>query len=233
MGKEAALLGITWSSFRVPRILKTGSDFLLLEYVPHSSLQDTAEHGEILGRALSEIHSVKYETSGELNSDLKTEEPLEDLIAVMGNYALGFLDQPSLAPLSNLKDSFKAFLSSQGEALRQMSLPPVLIHGDFKASNLHRAENNQPLVLDWEFAYAGPAWMDIGQLFRWSPSEAFKFGFEVGYGTRKRAFPEDWLDWAAAFDLFNLMGLLEKSELGSKRAKDVVGLIQHTFDKFK
>ena len=44
----------------------------------------------------------------------------------------------------------------------------VLLHGDFKVSNLHWADSDELLVLDWEFAYSGHALMDVGQLFRWS-----------------------------------------------------------------
>jgi hypothetical protein len=98
----------------------------------------------------------------------------------------------------------------------------VLLHGDFKVSNLSWTESGQLLVLDWEFAYSGPSLMDVGQLFRWEPPPSFVEGFVRGYGDHGGVLPEDWGKWAALFDIFNLAGLLAGSEPGTRRSADIL-----------
>jgi aminoglycoside phosphotransferase (APT) family kinase protein len=84
----------------------------------------------------------------------------------------------------------------------------VLLHADFKPSNLHWATDDRLLVLDWEFAYAGTVLSDVGQLLRWEPPSSFTEAFAVTYRTHGGELVEDWQLWAAAFDLVNLAGLL-------------------------
>jgi hypothetical protein len=63
------------------------------------------------------------------------------------------------------------------------------------------------LVLDWEFAYAGSALSDIGQLLRWQPPERFVQAFAEAYSRHGGRLITDWRRWAATFDLVNLAGL--------------------------
>ena len=67
-----------------------------------------------------------------------------------------------------------------------------------------------------------------GQLLRWSPPPSFVEGFARSYRGHGGELPEDWQSWAAAFDLFNLCGLLAGSEPGSRRATDIAGRIVET-----
>jgi len=113
------------------------------------------------------------------------------------------------------------------EALRALASAPVLLHGDFKASNLHWLSSGELLVLDWEFAYAGPSLMDVGQLLRWSPGPEFVAAFAGAY-RESAPLPEGFERWGAAFDLFNLVGLLDGVEPETRRAIDVRGRILRT-----
>ncbi|MGK3961804.1 phosphotransferase family protein [Sorangium sp. So ce118] len=123
-----------------------------------------------------------------------------------------------------------AFLDASAGALRGLASAPVLLHGDFKASNLHWLASGELLVLDWEFAYAGPSLMDVGQILRWSPGPEFVAAFADAY--RERApLPARFERWAAAFDLFNLVGLLDGVEPGARRALDVCGRILKTVER--
>lgn len=89
-------------------------------------------------------------------------------------------------------------------------------------------ERGQLLVRDREFAYSGPSLMDIGQPMRCSPPPFFVEGFARSYRGRGGELPEDWQRWAAAFDLFNLCGLLAGGEPGSRRATDITGRVVET-----
>jgi aminoglycoside phosphotransferase (APT) family kinase protein len=115
------------------------------------------------------------------------------------------------------------FIDERRDEYHRDAEGPVLLHGDFKVSNLFWVPAaNAPLVLDWEFAYSGPALMDVGQLFRWEPSEIFARAFAASYRGHGGTLPDgDWRRAAASFDLVNLCGLLERAEPGSRRAIDV------------
>lgn len=58
---------------------------------------------------------------------------------------------------------------------------PVLLHGDFKPFKLRWGNDDRLLVLDWEFSYAGPGLMEIGELCRWGIVQPFRRSFETSY----------------------------------------------------
>ncbi|MCA9792214.1 MAG: phosphotransferase, partial [Candidatus Eremiobacteraeota bacterium] len=93
--KEARLLRLPWQSFRVPRVLEQGEDYLVLEFVAHRRL--TADDGFALGQALAEIHQTTYETSGFLDANLKLEQPFRSLPQTLLDYALSQLQGDPLA----------------------------------------------------------------------------------------------------------------------------------------
>jgi fructosamine-3-kinase len=228
--KEQALLQSGWASFVVPAVLGAGEDFLLLEYVPHGALGISAEHGIDVGQALAEIHRRRYAQSGFLGSDLNVATPFPDLFEAFSSYARSELERASLQLKIDLRSRVGTFLDAREDALRRLAGAPVLLHGDFKASNLHWTLENRLLVLDWEFAYAGPALMDIGQLIRWNPPSTFVSAFAESYRQHGGELPDDWHTWAAVFDLFNLVGLLGGAAPHSRRATDVQHRIERTLD---
>ena len=222
--KEKSLLERRWTNLRVPQILGSGEDFLLLEYVPHSPVTGSRLHGEAVGCALADIHAVTFEQSGFLgpNAD-SVATPFRDLVVDFRNHAETREDVPD-----EVRKQVVSFFDDQLEKLRPFATQPVLVHGDFKASNLGWTRDELPLVLDWEFAYAGPALADIGQLFRWEPPEPFGHGFVEGYQRGDGELPGDWRRWAAGFDLVNLVGLIDGSPPDSTRFADCRRRIEQT-----
>jgi len=205
---EARLLVRGWKNFRVPEVFQTGEDFLVLEYIELGPVLGTREHGAAVGRALAEIHSVAFESSGLFDASLRVRHPFGDVATALAEHARSSLrpDRSGLSPA--LSTEVVQFLDSQLPALRAVAGVPVLLHGDFKPSNLHWTHRGELLVLDWEFAYAGSALSDIGQILRWAPPEAFVDGFAEAYGANGGRLVADWRRWAAVFDLVNLAGLL-------------------------
>jgi fructosamine-3-kinase len=206
IGLEAALLRRPWSSFRVPAILATGQDFMLLEYVPHGPLLDSAEHGAAVGQALAEIHALSFEQAGFLAPELGIGRPFPDLVTSLIAYTHSLV--PAVTLGRELAWQLLNALESNAPALRAAAGAPVLLHADFKASNLHWTEDGRLLVLDWEFAYSGSRLSDIGQLLRWSPPAAFVQAFAHGYVEAGGVLPADFRKWAALLDLVNLAGLV-------------------------
>ncbi|MFN0251537.1 MAG: phosphotransferase, partial [Kofleriaceae bacterium] len=74
--KEAALLSRPWKSFVVPEVLERGEDFVVLRYVEHRRIEAIAEHGAAVGRALAEIHAVRFDRAGFLDEELRVVRPL-------------------------------------------------------------------------------------------------------------------------------------------------------------
>jgi len=205
---EAALLRRPWSSLRVPAILSTGEDFLLLEYVPHGPVLGSAEHGAAVGRALAEIHALSFEQAGFLTPELGMGQPFPDLVTSLVDYARSLMPGAELELGPELAGQLLHALESNAPALRAAAGEPVLLHADFKASNLHWTNDQRLLVLDWEFAYSGSRLSDIGQLLRWAPPEAFVRAFERGYVEAGGVLPAEFRKWAALLDLVNLAGLV-------------------------
>jgi aminoglycoside phosphotransferase (APT) family kinase protein len=225
---EAALLRRPWKFVRTPEVLSSGEDFLVLEYVPHAPLGDEVEQAEAVGTALAEIHALAFPRAGLLDSTLDLRTPYPDVIGIFSDYALSRLDRAPSGVAAEIRPRVEALLLAHADSMRHLARASVLLHGDFKVSNLSWTERGQLLVLDWEFAYSGPSLMDIGQLMRWSPPPSFVEGFARSYRGHGGELPEDWQSWAAAFDLFNLCGLLAGSEPGSRRATDIAGRIVET-----
>jgi aminoglycoside phosphotransferase (APT) family kinase protein len=225
---EAALLRRAWEFLRTPEVLSSGEDFLVLEYVPHGPLGDEVEQAQAVGRALAEIHGLAFPQAGLLSPALDLAMPYADVIGMFSDYALSRLDRAPSSVAAGLRPRVEALLVTHEGVLRDLARASVLLHGDFKVSNLEWAGSGELLVLDWEFAYSGPNLMDIGQLIRWGAPASFLEGFARSYRGHGGALPEDWEKWAAAFDLFNLSGLLAGSEPGSRRAGDIVRRIVET-----
>jgi phosphotransferase family enzyme len=226
VGKEAALLARGWRSFRVPALLARGEDFLLLEHVEHAPLPASAEHGATVGRALAEIHAVPYAETGMLGADLAIVEPL--------SFSLRGYGQAQLADVAahldaSLRARLEDFFERHQEATSAAMDAAVLSHCDFKASNLHWTTRGELLVLDWEFAWAGVRFIDLGQLLRWHPPEPFVSAFAEAYAAAGGVLVAGWRRFAEAIDLCNLVGLCR---LPAARASgEVLRRIVQTLDR--
>ncbi len=206
--REARLLTYPWRTFRVPKVFQTGDDFLVLEYVENHPVRGTSEHGSAVGRALAEVHSVAFERAGFLDASLRVARPFPDLVIALVDHARSLLTTERCGLPPALCAEVTQALEDKVPALRAAAGPAVLLHGDFKPANLHWTSRNELLVLDWEFAYAGSALSDIGQILRWRPPEVFVSAFADNYSANGGHLVADWRRWAAAFDLVNLAGLL-------------------------
>jgi aminoglycoside phosphotransferase (APT) family kinase protein len=228
LSKELTLLRRPWSTFRVPAVLATGDDFLLLEYVPHHRLQSTSKHGAAAGRALAEIHSTTLPRAGLLGPTLEVVDPFPDFITSLRDHTADQITAAGALLPADLGSRILSALDAHASTLRERAGPPVLLHGDYKPSNLHWTDRDELLVLDWEFAYAGSASMDIGQLFRWAAPPDFTVAFSSAYTTGGGTLLPDWQHTLPILGLVNLTGLLRRATPGSRRARDCIGHIEQT-----
>jgi aminoglycoside phosphotransferase (APT) family kinase protein len=224
---EAGLLGRPWGTFRVPRVLGRGADFLLLEYVAHGPLRGDAADGVAVGRALAEVHALCYDRPGFLDADLRVARPFADPFDDLRAHAAAALARAAPHCPPGLGERALARLDARAADVRAAAAAATLLHGDFKPSNLRRAADGRLLIFDWEFAYAGPPLLDVGQLLRWGPSPAFVEAFAATYWAGRDR-PAGWAGLAATLDLFNLSGLLAGAGDDARRARDVVARMAAT-----
>jgi hypothetical protein len=151
LAKETTLMRRPWRALRTPAVLATGDDFLLLERLELRPLPASA--GEAAGRALAEIHALRYAKTGSLGPDLSLVTPFpgdgDGGFAARG-YGHAMLSEaaPYLDP--SLAARIAAFLDSNAYAARDGLDVPVLCHCDFKTSNLHVTPEGELVVLDWD-----------------------------------------------------------------------------------
>lgn len=233
--REAQLLSRPWSRLRVPRVLQEGPDFLLLEYVPHAPIQAGSAHGAALGAALAEIHASPCAQAGFFDQELQVTVPFPGgMLEFFTRHALELIASPALEAHAHLRGPLEHFYQRHGARLAAQASTSCLLHGDFKASNLHWTESGLPLVLDWEFAYAGSPWMDLGQMARFGLKADFADAFALAYGERLGRLPKSWLKIATGFDLFNLVELLSLTpDPLSQRAQDLAEWIRRVLTHFE
>jgi aminoglycoside phosphotransferase (APT) family kinase protein len=231
--KELALLRRPWRTFRVPRVLARGGDYLLLEHVRHAPLEDDEASGAALGTALAEVHGTPLPQHGYIDGTLRVTEPTPDIVGALLAYARQDLAslEASWAGGEVVLHALRGAIATLEE--RRVELEAILggavvLHGDFKASNLHRADGGALLVLDWEFAFAGPALCDIGQLLRWQPSAQLEGAFAAAYRAGGGVLRDGWRRAAETLDLANLVGLLVRGRDDALRVADLVERIRAT-----
>ncbi len=218
--KEATLLRRTWKRFQVPHVVLKGADYLVLENVSHGVLEDAPGNGLVIGHALAEIHAQRFPSAGSLAAfpgaaALELVRPEPDAIGAV----ISRLRSSSVQ--GELRARAVALLEARAEVLRAGAGPAVLLHGDFTPANLFISGPGNLLVFDWEFARAGPALCDVGQLLRWSPSPEFVQAFARGYAEGGGLLPERFEELARLLDLPALLELLAEAPTGSRRAQDL------------
>ncbi len=207
--KERTLLSRPWRAFRTPRVLDAGEDFLVLEHLPLVPLDDGPATAASVGRALAEIHAVTYPETGLLAGDLTIAKPFppEGWTHYGGGYARFMLGEAEPFLDSALAARVRAFLDGVDDGPAAPVGAPVLSHCDFKVSNLHLLPTGELVVLDWEFAWAGPRLLDVGQLLRWQPPEPFVRAFADAYVAAGGELVGDWRRIAASVDLGSMLGV--------------------------
>jgi Ser/Thr protein kinase RdoA (MazF antagonist) len=229
LAREAAILRRVAPLVRVPRVLAEADGALLLEYVPHEELPDVAPAGAAAGRAAARIHSVAFDRSGFLDASLRVAEPFPSALDGLRAYADGLLAGPAGRALGTRATAIRRAWDRHDARLRAATSRAVLTHGDFKPANVKWLPAPRDVVVfDWEFAWSGPALMDVGQTFRWGTGTAFRDAFVAAYRAEGGDFPDDWEAIAPLLDLFHLTGLLDHAAPAPVRDRDVLARVDRT-----
>ncbi|MCC7139605.1 MAG: aminoglycoside phosphotransferase family protein [Planctomycetes bacterium] len=229
VAKHAAVLRAMARSVRTPAVVAVAPPALLLEHVAHAPLRDTEADGRLVGRAAARIHATSFPRSGFLDASLSVPAPFETALDGLLDWAQACLDGHAGRRLGPRADRVEAAWERAERRLRAACARNALVHGDFKPTNVRRAEGGDDVVVfDAEFAWAGPALMDLGQMLRWGCSDAFVEGLVDGYLDAGGTLEPRWRETAALLDLFHLVGLLDHETPMPVRDADVLARVDAT-----
>lgn len=225
----------------MPRVLvhDAGRGFSLVEWKSGRSLEACMERGESsevgaasegIGSALAHIERHTFPFAGELDARLEVPSPWSTPGKGLGGYAAYLLEQDRVrqripqTELSRLKPMAKGL----AEQIDRATPHPVLVHGDFKASNLLIDDGELSAVTDWEFAHAGSSLLSIGQLFRHPLPIGFEDGFVRGYFEAGGRLPDVWRRLARRVDIVNLLDFLNRPNIGPNLQEGILKLLAAT-----
>ncbi len=186
-----------------------------------------------LGATLAAIHSFGFPEAGFFGAGLDIAVPLGPASQGFREYIRSQLDANGGAERlgAHLATRTMALVERNAWRFGESAGPAVLVHGDYKASNLlvrrDPAGWSVAAVLDWEFASANEGIYDMGILLR--DERAFPReiapAFARGYTDAGGTLPPDWYRLAKLSDLVNLTTFLTSARDASVLGRDVKALL--------
>lgn len=248
--KEAAVLQLVREDVPVPEVLHidpNGGDnfppFLVARFIDGISLRELKRRGDprpigeaayAAGRVLARIARHHFERPGLLTSTLAIDSgEFEEMTAsaLVDHFAQSMVFRRRLD--SALRERLQEWARSTEEQFAE--LPGAsLVHGDFNAPNiLVREELGTWVVaaiLDWEFAFAGPVWCDVGNMLRYERADRPRYEphFSRGCIDGGLHMPDDWRRRARLADLPALCELLSREAVPESVVDELCGLIAAT-----
>lgn len=226
--REAAVLRMVADRVCVPEVLDASERVVLMRYVEHGPLPATEAAGRSVGATAAAIHGIGFDAPGLFDDMLRVREPWTSALDGLREHVDVLLEGGAGRRLGGRANDIRALWDRHDARLRAATRVSVLVHSDFKPTNVKWTLDGRALVLDWEFAWAGPALFDVGQMMRWEPPAAFVAGFVAGYVDAGGTLPEDWRALARLLDLFNLVFFADDETNRPIRDRDVLDRIDMT-----
>jgi aminoglycoside phosphotransferase (APT) family kinase protein len=256
--KEWTLLSRLAGQVPVPRLYYTapGSSVLpypyaLMEWIEGERLEialeqkiapaDLQQMISSIGRVLARMHAMKFDVTGFLDKDLQVVTP----ISIGSDGLLDYLEQklggtaPGRDRLgADLADAVIDFAGREGGLLDSWTGAPSLIHGDFGGSNILVRQDAQgwrtAAILDWEFAFSGTPFFDLGNLLRPPLGSLAGVGqaIEAGYRDAGGLLPPEWRRMSDLVELISWAEFLARPNCGPKLAADARAMIRRVMNDF-
>lgn len=192
-----------------------GQPFLLLSWCPGVTFNAAVDRGEpveelarAIAQALAQLHEIELPAPGVIGPQLCIEGPLfpgerpylnfiRDALAGVAGEHLG----------AELRARIERFVTHMEPVATAMGTQRKLVHADFDGTNvvLDRVDGELRVtgVLDWEFAYSGPAIVDLSSMVRQPENLPPDFDRALVASLRERGVPvpERWLQACRYVDL--------------------------------
>jgi aminoglycoside phosphotransferase (APT) family kinase protein len=247
---EAAILRATEGIVAVPKLLYTavGADptpFAILEFVDAISLREVKARGDRdavvqsaydAGRQLAALGTVPIDPS------VIGEPDIDPNILAGSNVNARLIEHFVGSPILRRRlddataERVREFAWRRDELLAPYASTRSLAHGDFNSPNVLVQERENvwsvAAILDWEFAFLGHAYYDIGNFLRYERPGAPRFEPWFSRGLTDGGFdlPVNWLAIARLADLGALCELMTRPDVPNNVAAELRGLILATLD---
>ncbi len=161
------------------------------------------------GEALAKVHAVHFDQFGFFDSALAVRNPIDLGSAGMCRYFHDVLSHGrALERLgAGCADALLAFAGRESAILDTWQGAPCLVHGDCGGTNILVVREDPEWaitgIIDWEFAFSGTPFFDLGNLLR-APLggiDGFVEGLAEGYRAAGGILPDQWRRLAAMTDL--------------------------------
>lgn len=254
MGREADIYCLVQEHVPVPIIKALDNSksninyvFAIYSYIPGILMRELILAGEEkiireccldAAQYLVSLSKIKFAQQGFFEEKLKVKFFTNNYI----NYFIAQLDDRNVRRELDKKTINKLLNILE---LNNKYLPDIreanLTHGDYDPANIKVAKiNNQWRVvgiLDWEFAFAGNSYFDIGQMLRFSHKlpKYYESSFLTGLKQYGMNIPDDWQKYSRIIDLLSLLQLIRfnSQHTRPKLNSDVAKLINFTIDYFE
>jgi aminoglycoside phosphotransferase (APT) family kinase protein len=240
-----------------PAVRDGGPPFAVIQFVDGLSLRELKKKGEDTSgektRDLAAIGEAAYD-AGRLLARLQSHLfPSPGLLTPALTVDASFLPSPiTTTRLIELFAKSSAFRRRVDAAVLDRLLrvgrewdehpgapdvPTTLVHGDFNSRNLLVRQDSGKwsvaAILDWEFAFAGPVYCDIGNFLRYERAARPRFEPYFSRGCRDGGLDlrGEWLMAARIADLPALCELLARESVPDDVAGEVLGLVTATLDQ--
>jgi len=191
------------------------------------------------GRHLAALSTHRFARSGPLTPALTVESSFIDgplttagLIEHFAGSSV-FRQRVEAALVERLIDVARRWDEREGA----VDGPSTLVHGDFNSRNIlvrrEGAEWVVAAILDWEFAFAGPALCDVGNFLRYERASRPRFEPSFSRGCRDGGLNLDkgWFRASRMADLPALCELLARDGVPSDVVTELIELVTATVEQ--
>lgn len=191
---------------------------LLRDILQRKEEHEIAKVAESVGSVLARIHSHSFECPGFFAGDLTVAHPFNMDEDEYYSFISESLDNGATGHWlgAEATEKVRTFCESHRSLLSEIHEPPVLVHSDFNGLNLLIIEKPNGFevsaVLDWEFAFSGRRYVDIGNLLRYEQEDSlFERHFIKAYQSSGGFLNGNWVQLSKLEDLIALCDLLNRS----------------------
>lgn len=252
--KEVRILTLLAGQLPVPAVLMSAPagasgypPFCLLEFIDGISLRELRGRGDTVGvaeacydagRRLPLLLGHRFDRSGLLSADLEvTDGPFAG--ATQSRVVEHFSSLPAF--VQRVEPDLRARVlerAAAGDATGPDDDSPVcLTHGDFNSPNIlvRRTSSGWSVaaILDWEFAFAGSIWCDIGNMLRYERAGQPRYepAFSRGLVDGGLVLEDDWFARAREADLPALCELLSRDDVPDAVVVELKDLLRETMSR--